>query len=34
MKGNGFKLKESTCRMDMMEKVFYSDGGEAIEQIA
>jgi len=33
-KGNSFKMKESRCRLDMRKKFFYSEGGEALEQVA
>ena len=30
-RGNGFKLKEGRFSLDKREKVFYSEGGEALE---
>ena len=33
-KENGFMLKEKRSRLDIRKKVFYSEGGEALEQVA
>lgn len=33
-KGNGFKLKKDTFRLDMRKKFFHSEGGEAQAQFA
>ena len=32
-RGNSFKLKESRFRLDIREKSFYSESGEAVEQL-
>ena len=31
---NGFKLKEGRFSLDIKKKIFYSEGGEALEQVA
>lgn len=33
-RGNGFKLKEGRFRLDATNKFFYSESGEAWEQVA
>ena len=33
-RGSGFKRKEGTFRLDIRKKIFYSEGGEALEQVA
>mgnify|MGYP001861054623 CR=1 FL=1 len=33
-RGNGFKLKEGRFRIDKRKKIFYSEGGEALEEVA
>lgn len=34
IRGNGFKLKESRFRLHIEEKIFYSEGGEALKHVA
>jgi len=33
-RGNGFKLKEDRFRLDTRRKLIYSEGGEALAQVA
>ena len=33
-RGNDFKLREGRFRLDTRKKVFYSEGSEALEQVA
>jgi len=33
-RGNGFKLKEGKFSLNIREKIFYSEGGDALEQVA